>query len=152
MVGKLGWIKRQRVQAKPRQTQRLMVSGESHYFLGLRNRLRVIEEGGAPRLAFIGKTSLDLFVRPGTGLEKKQVILHAFYRAELIKLIPDLLEQVAADPRVTASAWGINGNQLGHVQHQGPAHLAERRARDETCAVPGVHPGAQAHASARTSQ
>lgn len=41
VVGKLGWIKRQRAkfQAQPRQSQRRMVSGESHYFLGQRYRL-----------------------------------------------------------------------------------------------------------------
>ena len=60
-----------------------MVSGESHYFLGQRYRLRVIEEGGAPRLILRGKSSMDMFVRPGTTQEKKQEILHAFYRAEL---------------------------------------------------------------------
>jgi len=50
VVGKLGWIKRQRAkfQAQPRQSQRRMVSGESHYFLGQRYRLKVIEEGGHP--------------------------------------------------------------------------------------------------------
>lgn len=36
VIGKLGWIKRQRArfEAQPRQSAREMVSGESHYFLG----------------------------------------------------------------------------------------------------------------------
>ena len=48
VVGKLGWIKRQQAkfQAQPRQSERRMVSGESHYFLGQRDRLRVHESGG----------------------------------------------------------------------------------------------------------
>ncbi|MDT4882911.1 hypothetical protein FQZ97_1189080 [compost metagenome] len=50
---------------------------------------------------------MDLFVRPGTTLEKKQEILHAFYRAELKKLIPDLLDKWQPILGVTASAWGI---------------------------------------------
>src|ERR1700730_17688311 len=35
VIGKLGWIKRQRdrFEAQPRQSAREMVSGESHYFL-----------------------------------------------------------------------------------------------------------------------
>ncbi len=109
VVGKLGWIKRQRAkfQAQPRQSQRRMVSGESHYFLGQRYRLRVIEEGGAPRLILRGKSSMDMFVRPGTTQEKKQEILHAFYRAELKKLIPELLDKWQPILDVTASAWGI---------------------------------------------
>src|SRR5713226_847862 len=45
VIGKLGWIKRQRAKfdAQPRQSERQMVSGESHYFLGKRYRLRVVE-------------------------------------------------------------------------------------------------------------
>src|SRR5450759_337144 len=53
LVGKLGWIKRQRAkfEAQPRQSAREMVSGESHYFLGRRYRLRVVEREGPPTVA-----------------------------------------------------------------------------------------------------
>src|SRR5213593_2462771 len=52
VVGKLGWIRRQRArfQAQPRQSEREMVSGESHYFLGRRYRLRVINHDGAAKV------------------------------------------------------------------------------------------------------
>jgi predicted metal-dependent hydrolase len=47
VIDKLGWIKRQRAKfaEQPRQSQREMVNGESHYFLGRRYRLRVHEHG-----------------------------------------------------------------------------------------------------------
>ena len=40
VIGKLGWIKKQQTKfaAQPRQSEREMVSGESHYFLGRRYR------------------------------------------------------------------------------------------------------------------
>src|ERR1035441_1707695 len=46
VVGKLGWIKRQqmRFERQPRESSREMVSGESHYLLGNRYRLRVIPD------------------------------------------------------------------------------------------------------------
>ena len=46
VIDKLGWIKRQRAQfaKQPRQSEREMVNGESHYFLGRRYRLRVHEQ------------------------------------------------------------------------------------------------------------
>ncbi|WP_122252414.1 M48 family metallopeptidase [Pseudomonas savastanoi] len=109
VVGKLAWIKRQRAkfQAQPRQSQRRMVSGESHYFLGQRYRLRVIEECGMPRLTLRGKASMLLTVRPNATLEEKQKILHAFYRSELKKLVPELLEKWQPVLGVTVSAYGI---------------------------------------------
>src|SRR5438128_999012 len=67
VVGKLGWIKRQRARFadQPRQSQRELVSGESHYFLGRRYRLRVIEHPGSGRVVLRGRTTLELWVRAG---------------------------------------------------------------------------------------
>lgn len=109
VVGKLGWIKRQRAkfQAQPRQSQRRMVSGESHYFLGRRYRLRVHETTGAFRIVLHGKASMDLFVRPDTTTERRVQVLHDFYRAELKRLIPEMLEKWQPRLGVEAHAWGI---------------------------------------------
>src|ERR1700675_206700 len=55
VVGKLGWIKRQRAKfkAQSRQSAREMIRGESHYFLGTRYRLVVVDmvgpQGGVQR-------------------------------------------------------------------------------------------------------
>lgn len=109
VVGKLGWIKRQRAkfQAQPRQSQRRMVSGESHYFLGQRYRLRVHETSGALRVALRGKSSMDLFVRPGTTTVRREQVLQDFYRAELKRLVPELLEKWQPKLCVEVQAWGI---------------------------------------------
>ena len=109
VVGKLGWIKRQRAkfQSQPRQSQRRMVSGESHYFLGRRYRLRVHETTGALRIALRGTATMDLFVRPDTTVERREQVLHDFYRAELKRLLPELLEKWQPKLGVEARAWGI---------------------------------------------
>src|SRR5438876_11567470 len=52
IIGKLGWIQRQqgRFQSQPRQSKREMVSGETHYFLGRRFRLRVVLQDAPARV------------------------------------------------------------------------------------------------------
>src|SRR5580704_12701187 len=71
VVGKLGWIKRQQAKfkAQSRQSPREMVRGESHYFLGVRYRLRVIEQAGWPGVVLRNRSAMDLHVHPGTSAE-----------------------------------------------------------------------------------
>src|SRR5438876_1160490 len=65
VIGKLGWIKKQRAKfaAQPRQSEREMVTGESHYVLGGRYRLRVIERDGPGEVILPNRTTLELRVR-----------------------------------------------------------------------------------------
>jgi predicted metal-dependent hydrolase len=78
VVGKLGWIKRQRsrFKAQPRQSAREMVRGESHYFLGTRYRLRVIQQDGASRVVLRNRSAMELYVQPGTSAEQRERVLH----------------------------------------------------------------------------
>lgn len=109
VIDKLGWIKRQqtRFADQPRQSQREMVNGESHYFLGLRYRLRVHEVDAPPRVALRGVASLDLFVRPGASSAQREEVLLQWYRAQLKELIPPLLSKWQRTMRVKAMTWGV---------------------------------------------
>jgi predicted metal-dependent hydrolase len=92
LVGKLGWIKRQRAkfEAQPRQSKREMVSGESHYFLGRRYRLSVIPHDGAPKV-LIRKKLIELYLRQGTDARQRERVLHRWYRQQLKEMIPPLV-------------------------------------------------------------
>jgi predicted metal-dependent hydrolase len=109
VIDKLGWIKRQRAQfaKQPRQSEREMVNGESHYFLGRRYRLRVHEQDGAARVALRGVASMDLFVRPGSSAERRQAVLLDWHRASLRSVITDLLAYWQPVLGVQATQWGI---------------------------------------------
>ena len=109
VVGKLGWIKRQRArfEAQPRQSVREMVSGESHYFLGRRYRLRVIEHDAAPAVALRSKSTLEFHVRPETDAGQRNQILNQWYRQQLKKLIPPLIEKWQAILGVAVAEWGV---------------------------------------------
>lgn len=109
VIDKLGWIKRQKAKfaEQPRQSQREMVNGESHYFLGRRYRLRVHEQDAPTRVAIRGVASLDLFVHPGSSVEQREAVLQRWYREQLKALIPPLLEKWQSALGVQVSAWGI---------------------------------------------
>lgn len=95
VIDKLSWIKRQqaRFEAQERQSEREMVSGESHYFLGQRYRLRVVSNGGRAKVLVRNKSTIELHVRPETHAKQRERVLHAWYREQLKKLIPPLLEK-----------------------------------------------------------
>ncbi|MES2027044.1 MAG: SprT family zinc-dependent metalloprotease [Pseudomonadota bacterium] len=109
VIGKLVWIKRQRAnfKAQPRQSQREMVNGESHYFLGRRYRLRITEHQGAGKIILRNKTTIDLQIRPNTNAEQREEILFRWYREQLKTLIPSLLEKWQPILGVKLNAWGV---------------------------------------------
>lgn len=109
VIDKLAWIRRQKVRfaQQPRQSEREMVNGESHYFLGRRYRLRVHEHDAPARVALRGVASLDLFVRPGSSVEQREAVLLRWHREQLKALIPPLLEKWQPVLGVQIAAWGV---------------------------------------------
>src|ERR1700675_2690337 len=82
VIGKLGWIKKQQASfaAQPRQTAREMISGESHYYLGRRYRLRVVECDGPSRVVLRNRNTLELHVRSEYEAEERKRVLQRWYR------------------------------------------------------------------------
>ena len=109
VIGKLGWIKRQQAafHEQPRQSQREMVRGESHYFLGKRYRLRIVESSGPPYVSLRNKASLDLHVTPGSTPEQRELLLQRWYRSQLKTLIPPLIEKWEPVLKVRVGDWGV---------------------------------------------
>lgn len=109
VVGKLGWIKRERAKFKsqPRESRRELVTGESHYFLGNRYRMRVIEHTGPGKVVLRGKTALDLYVRAGSDVAARERVLQRWYRQQLQRLVPRLLAKWERAIGVKATEWRI---------------------------------------------
>ena len=109
VVGKLGWIKRQRArfEAQPRQSEREMVSGESHYFLGQRYRLRVVTYDGPAKVMARNKSVIELHVRRESSAEHRERVLQRWYRQQLRELIPPLLQKWETALDVKANEWAI---------------------------------------------
>lgn len=109
VIRKLGWIKRQqaRFEAQPRQSKRDMISGESHYFLGRRYRLRVIPHEGAAEVALRNKSGLELHVRLATSTSQRERVLRRWYRDQMRILVPPLLGKWQKVLDVQVPKWGI---------------------------------------------
>lgn len=93
IVSRLGWIRRQQqgFARQERQSCREMVTGESHYFMGKRYRLDVVEQPGKPRVRVVNNSTLELRVPPSTDREGRQQIFERWYRRQLKARIPELL-------------------------------------------------------------
>jgi predicted metal-dependent hydrolase len=109
VISKLGWIKRQqaRFDAQPRQSEREMVSGESHYFLGRRYRLRFVRFEGAAKVIVRSPGTIELHARAGLTADQREKILLSWYRERLKKIIPALVEKWQNIVGVRAEQWAI---------------------------------------------
>ena len=109
VIGKLRWIKRQQAtfDAQPRQSRREMVSGESHYFLGRRYRLRIVKHDGPGKVVLRNNSIIELHVRPETDAEHRERIIQRWYRERLKALIPPLIAKWEPLLSVDVADWGI---------------------------------------------
>jgi len=94
-ISKLGWIKRnqRKFEGQDRISQREYKNRESHYFMGKRFLLNIIEYDKPPKIVLKNKTYIDLYVRPGTPTDKRHEIMTEWYRGQLKRQIPDLIEK-----------------------------------------------------------
>jgi predicted metal-dependent hydrolase len=102
-------IKRQRAsfERQDRESQREMVSGQSHYHRGRRYRLQVVEMDDAPRVELRAKQTLLPRVRPGTTGRDRARLLQGWYRERLRDLFPRLLDKWQDQLGVAVPEWGI---------------------------------------------
>jgi predicted metal-dependent hydrolase len=109
VVSRLGWIRRQQKSfaEQERQSQREMVSGESHYFQGRRYRLAVVDHAGPAAVRFRNNSTLELRVRPGTNRRYRGAVLNRWYRQWLRERIPVLIAKWEPKIGVSAAEWGI---------------------------------------------
>jgi predicted metal-dependent hydrolase len=109
VVGKLGWIgrKRRAFADQARQSKRELVTGESHYYLGQRYRLRVIPTTGASRVEITNKATIDLHVRRELTSEQRDAVLQDWYRRNLKAIMPAILDTWQPVLGVQPSAWRI---------------------------------------------
>lgn len=108
VIQRLSWIKRQRekLRTAERQSEREMVTGESHFVWGIRRRLKVVERPGRAHFEVDGER-LMLYVPAGTSATKRRDDLDRWYRTQLRQAIPDLVAKWEQELGVTVPKWTI---------------------------------------------
>lgn len=109
VISRLGWIRRRQAsfEQQDRQSEREMISGESHYVQGRRHRLDVIEYPGKTSVSVRNNNRLGLRVRPGTSRQNREAALHRWYRQLLRDQIPALIAKWEPVIGVKVAGWGI---------------------------------------------
>jgi len=109
VISRLGWIRRQRrkFEEQERQPAREYISRESHYFLGNRHLLNVIENGGRQCAVLRNKEYIDLYIRKGASILQKQAVMTEWYREQLKQIVPELIEKCQKITGVTANDWQV---------------------------------------------
>ena len=107
-ISKLGWIKQQQTKLRnqKRESPREFLTRESHYFLGKRYLLKVVESEGKPSVS-IRHDTLVLQVRPNTDTEQRQTVLQEWYREQLKAIVPNYIDKWEKQMGVTVAEFGI---------------------------------------------
>ena len=105
----MSWIKRQQKKfiEQERQSEREYLTRESHYFQGRRYLLNIIEAERSPKVTLRSKRFIDMSIKPGSLKEIKEKVLREWYREQLKKQIPPLLDKWQNKIGVEVSDWGV---------------------------------------------
>lgn len=125
VVQRLPWIKKQREQLRSavRQSEREMVTGESHFVWGQRYRLKVVNEKGKICINVSGN-KLTMFAPADSTAEQRRAAMEQWHRGALRQAIPELIEkwQPIIGRQVTKwtirrmkTKWGSCNRESAHV-------------------------------------
>lgn len=125
-ISRLGWIReqQQRFAGQAREVPRRFVERESHYLWGRRHLLKIVERDAKPGVALDHKR-ITLFVRPGSDRQKKAEVIHAWHKALLHGVVPDLIAKWEPKLGVRVKGyflqrmktkWGSCNHEAGHIR------------------------------------
>lgn len=108
VIQRLSWIKKQRkeFQHTERQSEREMVTGESHYVWGRRFRLKIVERPGRAHFEIDGERLL-LYMPEGTSTERRHALLDHWYRQQLRNTLPGLIAKWESKLELSVPRWSV---------------------------------------------
>ena len=108
LVAKVGWIRSQqtKLQQAQRETPREYVDRESHYFWGSRLLLKVKTQE-VPATVEVKSQQMVLRIRPGSTLESREAVVHAWYRDQVRSAAEPLIKKWERKLNVRANSLYI---------------------------------------------
>jgi len=108
-ISKIAWIRKQQgnFKGQDRQSYREFKQRESHYYLGKRFLLRITEHNAPTRVEIKTKSYIELFIHPNSTIEQRKNAINEWYRAELKKIIPEIIEKWESKIGVKVSDWQV---------------------------------------------
>lgn len=109
IISKLEWINKriEMVKNQARQSAREYVSGENHYYKGIRYQLKVIYHDAPPVVELRGTKTLNLYVRENSSIEKKAEVLREWYRSQLKETLVPLISKWEEILQVKPNHWEV---------------------------------------------
>ncbi len=107
-ISKLSWIRKQqeKILSQQRETQREYTSRESHYYLGKRYLLKVVNTETRHHVE-IKHNNIVLHIHTDTTAEQKQTILQEWYREQLKEIVPKYFSKWEEPMHVKVAEFGI---------------------------------------------
>ena len=126
-ISRLGWIRQQqeRFRKQAREAPRRFVERESHYLWGRRYLLSVVSSGGTKPGVSIDHKRITLTVRVGSDAAKRDAVMHAWHKALLHEVVPELIRKWERKLQVKVSRyflqrmktkWGSCNHRDRHIR------------------------------------
>ena len=108
LVAKIGWIRSQqkKLQEAQRETAREYIDRESHYLWGSRLLLKIKEEA-VPATVEVKSRQMILRVRPGSTMESREAVVHAWYREQVRRAAEPLIAKWETKLKVRSNSLFI---------------------------------------------
>jgi hypothetical protein len=105
---RLPWIRRHQAafSGQARESLREMVNGETHWYLGRRLRLKVVEADARPGIR-LAHSVLELSCPPDTSAAERRTLLDGWYRARLREVAAPMVDLWAERLDVSVADWRV---------------------------------------------
>lgn len=109
VIAHIPWIEKhlQAFEKQPQIPEPIYVSGEHHFVWGKEFELSVIASSKTAGVLKSPDGKLELYVKPGTTARKRADVLKAFYRSELKREIPLLIQKWEKPMGVQVREFGV---------------------------------------------